>query len=131
MKIELSSLSDTKEVLSCASQLKWHDDTYRLRLSPLLSEDEMTIIRETRRRCKLLNDKASADNGTTPFVVISGELKIRKDGKLVTYREPATGSSSKSALEVKASNTSKPSSGNSSATKSPSPSDSSSQPKNA
>lgn len=131
LKIELSSLSDTKDVLSCANQLKWHDDTYHLRLSPWLSEDEMSKIRDTRRRCKLLNDKASADNGTTPFVVISGELKIRKDGKLVTYREPATASSSKSALEVNASNTSKPSSSNSSATKPLSPSDSSSHPKNA
>jgi hypothetical protein len=105
LKIELSSLSDAKEVLSCAGQLKWHDDTYRLRLSPWLSEDEMTKIRETRKRCKVLNDKFEADSGTKPFVVISGELKVRKDGKLVTFLDSASASSSKNASEVKASNT--------------------------
>jgi hypothetical protein len=97
LKIVLSSLTDCKEVLACASKLRRHDTTYQLRLSSWLSEEEMVKVRCERKRCKELNDKATWTNGSKPpFVVISGVLMTRdNDGKLVPFKEPASSIASK------------------------------------
>ena len=41
LRIELSTLSDSREAMACARELKRHDRTWHLRLSLWLSEDEM------------------------------------------------------------------------------------------
>lgn len=126
LKIEFYSPSDSREVLACARQLRDNDATYHLRLSPWLNQQQMSKIKDLRSKCTELNNTAAASgDNSRPYVVISGELKVRtKGGKLVPYKRLSVGKPSQQM-------SSKPPSDGSSAVKPPPPSDSSSHPKNA
>jgi hypothetical protein len=124
LKIEFYSPSDSREVLACARQLRDNDATYHLRLRPWLNQQQMSKIKDLRSKCTELNNTAAASgDNSRPYVVISGELKVRtKGGKLVPYKRLSVGKPSQQMP-------SKPPSDSSFAVKPPPPSDASSHPK--
>jgi hypothetical protein len=128
LKIELCTLPDSKEVLACARRLRENDATYHLRLSPWLNQQQMSKVKNLRSKCTELNNAAAANgDNSLPYVVMSGELKVRsKDGKLVPYTRSSVCGSAQSKQQV----SSKQLSDNLSAVKPIPPNVSSSHPKN-
>jgi hypothetical protein len=98
LKIELASPADSREVLTCASELRYYDSTKHLRSSQWLNDEQMAKVKTLRMQCKKLNDDAAANGSKTrPFVVLSNVLyERRKDGKLVPHKQSSDKSSSKS-----------------------------------
>jgi hypothetical protein len=110
LKIELVSPADSREVLTCASELRYYDSTKHLRISQWLNDEQMAKVKTLRMQCKKLNDDAAANGSKTrPFVVLSSVLyERRKDGKLVLHKQSSDKSSSKSSQSMSSSSVTAP-----------------------